>query len=75
MKRIYEFVCLCGQRTEAFTDYETASVQCSCDGLAHRVISAPSINLEGWSGNFPSSWLKFDQKHRDKLKAERKANQ
>ena len=39
------------------------------------VISAPSINLEGWSGNFPSSWLKFDQKHRDKLKAERKANQ
>jgi hypothetical protein len=75
MKRMYEFVCLCGQRTEAFTDYETASVQCSCDGEAHRVISAPAISLEGWSGNFPSSWLKFDQKHRDKLKAERKANQ
>ena len=74
MKRIYEFVCDCGQRTESLTDYETASVQCSCGGLAHRVISAPSFNLEGWSGSFPSSWLKFDQKHRDKLKAERKAN-
>jgi len=74
MKRIYEFVCDCGQRTEALTDYETASIQCTCGGLAHRVISAPSVNLEGWSGDFPSSWLKFDQKHREKLSAERKAN-
>jgi len=29
--------------------------------------------LEGWSGHFPSSWMKFDKKHRDKLAAERKA--
>jgi hypothetical protein len=74
MKRIYEFVCDCGQRTESLTDYETDSVQCLCGGLAHRVISAPSISLEGWSGNFPSAWGKFDKKHRDKLAQERKAN-
>jgi hypothetical protein len=74
MKRIYEFACDCGKRTEALVDYETISVQCSCGGLANRVISAPSFNLEGWSGSFPSSWLKFDKKHRDKLKAERQAN-
>lgn len=74
MKRIYEFSCNCSKRTEAFVVYETASILCECGGLAHRVISAPAINVEGWSGSFPSSWLKFDQKHRDKLSAERKAN-
>ena len=74
MKRMFEFACDCGQRTEALVDYETTSVQCGCGGLAHRIISAPSINLEGYSGDFPSSWMKFDKKHRDKLAAERKAN-
>lgn len=74
MKRIYEFVCDCGQRTESLTDYETDSVQCLCGGLAHRVISAPSFNLEGWSGSFPSEHGRFERKHREKLSAERKAN-
>ena len=74
MRRIYEFVCNCGQRTEALVSYEITEVQCGCGGLAHRVISAPNFNLEGWSGNFPSAWMKFDQKHREKLSAERKAN-
>jgi len=41
---------------------------------ANRIVSAPSVNLEGWSGHFPSSWMKFDKKHRDKLKQEQKEN-
>ena len=75
MRRMYEFVCECGQRTEALVDYETIGVKCGCGELSHRVISAPNFNLEGWSGSFPSSWLKFDQKHQQRLNAERKANQ
>jgi hypothetical protein len=74
MKRMYEFVCECGQRTEALEVYETSSVLCRCGGLAARVISAPIVNLEGWSGNFPSAWGRFDKKHREKLAQERKAN-
>jgi len=74
MKRMYEFACNCGQRTEAFVNYEVTEVQCGCGGLAHRVISAPSFNLEGWSGHFPSSYARFERKHTDKLNAERKAN-
>ena len=74
MRRMFEFACDCGQRMEALVVYETAQVPCGCGGTANRVISAPMINLEGWSGSFPSSWLKFDQKHRDKLASERKAN-
>jgi hypothetical protein len=48
------------------------TTQCECGGSANRTISAPSINLEGWSGHFPSSWMKFDKKHRDKLVQEQK---
>ena len=74
MRRIYEFVCDCGQRTEALADYETAQVQCGCGGLAHRVISAPTFKLEGWSGQFPSEHGRCERKHIEKLNAERKAN-
>jgi hypothetical protein len=74
MKRMYEFACDCGQRTEALEDYETASVQCGCGGLAHRVVSAPKFNLEGWSGHFPSAHGRFEHRHTEKLSAERKAN-
>lgn len=74
MRRIYEFACLCGQRIEALTVYETASVRCGCGGEASRVISAPSFNLEGWSGHFPTAYARFEQRHTEKLNAERKAN-
>ena len=73
MKRIYEFACVCGQRTEALTDYETVTVQCGCGGTASRVISAPKFNLEGWSGAFPSAYGRFEHRHVEKLNAERKA--
>jgi hypothetical protein len=74
MKRMFEFACDCGQRTEALVDYETTSVQCGCGGLAHRIISAPKFNLEGWSGHFPSAYGRFENRHTEKLSAERKAN-
>ena len=74
MKRMYEFVCDCGQRTEALEVYETTSVLCRCGGFSSRVISAPSFHLEGWSNSFPSEHGRFERKHREKLNAERKAN-
>lgn len=74
MKKMYEFVCESGQRIERFTSYEDKTVSCNCGKLASRVISAPASKLEGWSGSFPSAWMKFDKSHRDKLKSEQKAN-
>jgi hypothetical protein len=71
---MYEFACECGQRTEALVGYETKSVRCGCGGDAHRIMSAPAFKLEGWSGNFPSEHGRFERKHLEKLKAERKAN-
>jgi hypothetical protein len=72
MKRMYDFVCENGHKIERYCVYEMQSVQCECGGLANRTISAPSINLEGWSGSFPGAAMKFDRKHREKLAAERK---
>ncbi len=54
-------------------NYELQSVQCECGGSASRIMSAPSVKLEGWSGHFPSAHMQFDHKHREKLAAERKA--
>ena len=74
MRRMFEFACECGQRTEALVIYEVSSIQCGCGGVAHRIVSAPNFNLEGWSGHFPSAYGRFESRHTDKLKAERKAN-
>jgi len=74
MKRIYEFACGSGQRIERFVDYETTTVECKCGASANRIISAPNFNLEGWSGNFPTAYAKFEKRHVDKLKSEQKAN-
>ena len=74
MRRMYEFVCECGQRTERLVGYETTTSQCGCGGIAHRIMSAPKFKLEGWSGHFPSEHGRFERKHIEKLKAERKAN-
>lgn len=73
MKRIYEYACEDGHRTESLTDYETVSVPCGCGKKAYRALSAPAIKLEGWSGSFPGAANKFDRIHREKLAAELKA--
>ena len=70
---MYEFVCECGQRIERLARYGEP-VQCACGRNAARVMSAPAFKLEGWSGHFPSEHGRFERKHLEKLKAERKAN-
>ena len=74
MKRMYEFACQNGHRTEKLADYEAVNVQCECGSVSHRIISAPNIKLEGWSGHFPTSAHQFDRKHREKLAAELKSD-
>jgi len=57
---------------ERFTAYETQETLCDCGSVAKRVISAPKIKLEGWSGDFPSEHGRFERKHLQKLEFERK---
>ncbi len=74
MKRMFDFACENGHKTERLVDYETTSFRCECGETANRTLSAPNFKLEGWSGSFPSEHGRFERKHREKLNAERKAN-
>jgi len=69
---MFDFACASGHKTERLCDYELQSFKCECGETANRILSAPNFKLEGWSGHFPSSWMKFEKKHRDKLVEERK---
>ena len=74
MRRMFEFACVNGHKTERFVVYETTSLKCECGEDSHRILSAPAFKLEGWSGAFPSAHGKFEKSHTDKLKSERKIN-
>ena len=74
-RRIYEFVCSNGHRTEALVDSECHATPCKeCDAEAIRVMSAPSMKLEGWSGSFPTAADAWVRKRSEKLAVERKQN-
>jgi predicted nucleic acid-binding Zn ribbon protein len=74
MRRIFEFACENGHRTDRLVVYETTNLMCECGATANRILSAPAFRLEGWSGHFPTAHAKFGKSHTDKLKSERKIN-
>jgi putative FmdB family regulatory protein len=68
MKRIYEFQCVNGHITEKFCSFEDKQITCPvCESSASRIISAPSIALEGISGSFPGAAMKWERKHTEHL--------
>ncbi len=74
MRRMFDFACANGHKTERLTDYESTSFRCECGETANRILSAPNFKLEGWSGSFPSEHGRFEKKHLDQLKWEQKHN-
>jgi hypothetical protein len=74
-RRIFEFVCDNGHRTEAFVELECRATPCrECGSDSTRVTSAPTMKLEGWSGSFPTAYDSWERKRSEKLAQERKAN-
>ena len=74
-RRIFEFVCENAHRTEALVDTECHATPCKeCGAEATRVMSAPSMKLEGCSGDFPTAADAWVRKRAEKLKVEQKAN-
>lgn len=45
----------CGKHFERFIDTEVFQSPCECGGVAQRVISLPTISLEGITGAFPGA--------------------
>lgn len=76
MKRIFEFTCKeCKETFDKYTEY-CQETECSlCGGKADKIISAPRIELEGYSGAFPGAADRWVKKHKQHLAAEKKRNE
>jgi hypothetical protein len=71
--RMFEFQCANSHRIEALVDPETHKLLCSkCGQEAARVISAPTMKLDGCSGSFPTAYDSWERKRSEKLAQERK---
>jgi hypothetical protein len=71
--RMFEFLCANSHRIEALVDPETHKLLCShCGQEATRVISAPTMKLDGCSGSFPTAYDSWERKRSEKLAQERK---
>lgn len=76
MKKLFNFTCRdCKDYFEKYIEYTQLTDCPSCGGQADKVITAPSIKLEGYSGAFPGEAMKFDRKHRQKLADEQKRSE
>jgi len=68
---LYDYRCACGHEFEGFAHIGDYTAKCGqCGGNASRLISAPTIKLEGWSGDFPTAAAKWTKMHEKAGKAE-----
>jgi len=73
MKILIDFQCPeCKATFEKLVNTHLHSIECECGGLANKIISMPTIKLDGISGDFPSAsdhWAKIrEERHRVSMK-------
>jgi hypothetical protein len=71
-KRLFEFVCPEGHITERLVDSEVRHSVCHCFLESERIVSAPQIKLEGFTGAFPGAYDRWERVRKEKLAVERK---
>lgn len=72
-KRLYEFQCPEGHITEQLREPEVRTSVCpQCFLESQRIVSAPSVRLEGISGHFPGAYDRWEKVRAEKLAQERK---
>ncbi len=66
MRITLDFECTsCFHIDERYIDNNTEYTECSeCGSKAKRMISTPTIKLEGYSGSFPGAAAAWEKKHR-----------
>ncbi len=73
MKRMFEFLCDDAHLSEKLVDDAIRTIKCStCDKEAHRIVSNPTIKLEGCTGAFPGAYDRWERVRAEKLAQERK---
>lgn len=76
MRQIREFRChSCGKLDERYIEDGINEVRCECGGVMMRIISAPTVRLEGITGSFPGAadrWARIREENaRNLAKKER----
>jgi len=60
MRQMFDFCCGgCGSVFERLVDSEYKSVECECGKTATRMMSMPTVRLEGVTGAFPGAHDKW----------------
>lgn len=72
---MYEFQCShCNHYFEELTEYTQTFTCPKCHSNADKLISAPRVSLEGYSGSFPGAASAWEKKHKQQLAKELKQN-
>ena len=75
MRRMYEFVCEDSHISEALVSSDVREVSCRmCGKKATRIVSAPAMKLEPFTGSFPTAYSQWNRKRAEKLAIEQKSN-
>jgi hypothetical protein len=75
MNRLYEFSCDDGHISEQLVAGSCRESVCrECGKAAIRIISAPQVKLEPFTGAFPDAYDKWARVRAEKLQQERKKN-
>ena len=75
-RRLFEFRCEAEHLQERLVSDEVTKLPCEvCGKESLRIISAPRINLEPYSGTFIGATAKWERNRAEKMKQERKRNE
>ena len=75
-RRMFEFLCEEEHLQESLVSDEVTKLTCEiCGKEALRIISAPRINLEPFSGTYIGATAKWERNRAEKMKQERKRNE
>lgn len=75
MKRLFDYNCsACSITFEELADLNQPVPCPKCNSVASRMISAPTIKLEGWTGSFPGAADAWARKHEKQSALEAKRN-
>ena len=71
MRQLFTFLCSeCQAVTDRYIEY-TKEIDCpDCGSRADKIISIPTVRLEGYSGDFPGAAMKWRKKHLQDFKRE-----
>lgn len=75
MRGFFDFSCEDSHISESFVSVDDRAISCkTCGKKATRILSCPTIKLEGITGSFPGASDRWEKVRAEKLSQERKQN-